>query len=58
MLVLVITVVVKAVNQKYQKFCPKCGGELEADPFKYKNIIEWRCRECNDTFETLRGGHL
>lgn len=36
------------------KLCPKCGGALDVDPYRYKHTLLWTCRECNHTYETLR----
>ena len=33
--------------------CPKCGGWLDGDKWKYKGVVYWKCRSCAATFETL-----
>ncbi len=51
---ILIYLMIKAINHRPYRRCPRCGGALDADPYKYKNIIEWTCRECQSSFETLR----
>lgn len=37
-----------------RKYCPKCGGELNADFMKYRHTVEWTCRDCHRSYEVLR----
>ncbi len=34
--------------------CPRCGGELNSDPYCYRYVIVHTCEQCGDKFESLK----
>ncbi len=53
---LLLALVVAAFYRSRPKavLCPKCSGPLDCDPYRYRNLNVWTCRECGETFETLQ----
>jgi hypothetical protein len=39
-------------NRPKPFLCPKCGGDLDSDPYHYRYTVFHTCKDCGGTFET------
>jgi len=55
--IVILGIVIWQMNRYYQTMnhlCPKCGAVIDPDAYHYRHTIVWTCRECGNTFETMK----